>query len=48
MKNTYQTCLRLSETLKDEMTTICDSYQINKLDFMRRDCLESLGDMCKP
>ncbi len=41
-KYNYQTCLRLSEKLKDEMTSICDSYQINESDFMRRAIAESV------
>ena len=39
-KYTYQTCLRLSETLKEDMTAICDSYQINESDFLRRAIVE--------
>ena len=39
-KYNYQTCLRLSEKLKDEMTSICDSYQINESDLMRRAIVE--------
>ena len=35
-KYDYQTCLRLPNVLKDEMTTICDNYQINESDLMRR------------
>ena len=35
-KYDYQTCLRLPIVLKDEMTTICDNYQINESDLMRR------------
>ena len=35
-KYDYQTCLRLPNVLKDEMTTICDHYQINESDLMRR------------
>ncbi len=34
-KFNYQTCLRMSETLKDEMTKICDQNAINESDFMR-------------
>ena len=41
-KYTYQTCLRLSETLKEDMTSICDSYQINESDFMRHAIAESV------
>ena len=35
-KHPYQTCLRMPLTLKEEMTTICDKYQINHSDLMRR------------
>ena len=35
-KHPYQTCLRMPLTLKEEMTTICDEYQINELDMMRK------------
>ena len=35
-KYDYQTCLRLPIVLKDEMTTICDNYQINESNLMRR------------
>ena len=40
IKHPYQTCLRMPLTLKDEMTAICDSYQINESDFMRRAIVE--------
>jgi len=35
-KHPHQTCLRLPDVLKEEMTTICDKYQINHSDLMRR------------
>ena len=35
-KYDYQTCLRLPNVLKEEMTTICDHYQINESDLMRK------------
>jgi hypothetical protein len=35
-KYDYQTCLRLPIVLKDEMTTICDNYQINEAVLMRK------------
>ena len=41
-KYTYQTCLRMSEVLKNSMTKICDTYQINESDFMRRAIAESV------
>jgi len=41
-KHPYQTCLRMPLTLKEDMTTICDRYQINGSDFMRRAISESI------
>ena len=41
-KFNYQTCLRMSETLKDEMTKICDQNEINESDFMRHAIKESI------
>ena len=41
-KFTYQTCIRMSETLKDEMTKICDQNAINESDFMRHAIKESI------
>ena len=35
-KHPNQTCLRLPDVLKEEMTTLCDKYQINHSDLMRR------------
>ena len=35
-KHPNQTCLRLPDVLKDEMTTLCDKYKINHSDLMRR------------
>ena len=35
-KHPYQTCLRMPLTLKEEMTIICDTYQINESDLMRK------------
>ena len=35
-KHPYQTCLRMPQNLKEDMTTICNDYQINESDFMRR------------
>ncbi len=34
-KYTYQTYLRMSEVLKDQMTKICKQNEINESDFMR-------------
>jgi len=41
-KYNYQTCLRMSSNLRDSMQTICDTYQINESDFMRRAIAESV------
>ena len=32
----YQTCLRMSDALKNDMTDICEKYKINESDLMRR------------
>jgi len=32
----YQTCLRLSNELKDDMTEVCERYKINESDLLRR------------
>jgi len=32
----YQTCLRMSNTLKDDMTDICERHKINESDLIRR------------
>lgn len=32
----YQTCLRMGNTLKDDMTEICDEDHINDSDLMRK------------
>ena len=45
IKHPYQTCLRMPLTLKEDMTAICDSYQINESDFMRRAIAESVQSM---
>ncbi len=46
-KFNYQTCLRMSETLKDEMTKICDQNAINESDFMRHAIKESILNYSK-
>lgn len=35
-KHPYQTCLRMPLTLREDMTTICDEYQVNESDLMRK------------
>ena len=32
----YQTCLRMSNTLKDDMNEICEKHKINESDLIRR------------
>ena len=32
----YQTCLRMSNTLKDDMTDICENHKINESDLIHR------------
>ena len=39
-KHPYQTCLRMPLILKEDMTTICDQFQINESDLMRRAIVE--------
>ena len=39
-KHPYQTCLRMPRALKEDMTSICDRYQINESDLMRRATVE--------
>jgi len=41
-KYNYQTCIRMSSNLRESMQTICDTYQINESDFMRRAIAESV------
>ena len=41
-KFNFQTCLRMSDTLKNEMTKICDQNAINESDFMRHAIKESI------
>ena len=32
----YQTCLRMSDTLKNDMNKICEKHKINESDLIRR------------
>jgi len=41
-KYTYQTCIRLPENLRSSMQTICDEYQINESDYIRKSISESV------
>ena len=44
-KYPYQTCLRMSETVKEEMTNICDEYKVNESDFMRKAIVHFVKNM---
>ena len=44
-KHPYQTCLRMPLALKEDMTTICDRYQINESDLMRRAIVEFVNNI---
>ena len=41
----YQTCLRMSNELKDDMTDICERYKINESDLMRRAVASFVQDL---
>ncbi len=43
-KYPYQTCIRLPENLRDSMQTICDQYQINESDLMRKAIVQFVED----
>ena len=32
----YQTCIRMSDTLEDDMTDVCEKHKINESDLIRR------------
>ncbi len=44
-KHPYQTCLRMPLILKEEMTTICNEYQINESDLMRKAIVQFVENM---
>ena len=44
-KHPYQTCLRMPQTLKDDMTEVCDQLSVNESDFMRRAIAEFLRNL---
>jgi len=47
VRDEYQTCLRMSDTLKNDMTDICERYKINESDLIRRaveSCVEHLNE----
>ena len=41
----YQTCLRMSNELKDDMTEVCERYKINESDLMRRAVASFVQDL---
>ena len=41
-KYPYQTCIRLPENLRSSMQTICNEYQINESDYIRKSISESV------
>ena len=46
-KYDYQTCIRMSSNLKDSMTEICDTYQINESDYIRKSLMQSIQEDLK-
>jgi predicted nucleic acid-binding protein len=36
IKHQHQTCLRMPNTIKEDMTNICTKHKINESDFMRK------------
>ena len=45
IKYEYATSLRMSNTLKDDMTDICERYKINESDLMRRAVANFVEDL---
>ena len=41
----YQTCLRMSNELKNDMTEVCERYKINESDLMRRAVASFVQDL---
>ena len=41
----YQTCLRMSDELKDDMMKVCAKYKINESDLMRRAVANFVEDL---
>ena len=46
-KYNYQTCIRMSENLRDSMQTICDTCQINESDYIRKSLMQSVQEDLK-
>ena len=46
-KYTYQTSIRMPETLRESMKDICDTYQINESDYIRHSLAQSIQNDLK-
>ena len=46
-KYDYQTCIRMSSNLRDSVQTICDTYQINESDYIRKSLMQSVQEDLK-
>jgi hypothetical protein len=46
-KFTYQTCIRMTENLRESLKDICDTYQINESDYIRRSLAQSVQNDMK-
>ena len=46
-KYDYQTCIRMSSNLRDSVQTICDTYQINESDYIRKSLMQSVREDLK-
>ena len=46
-KYTYQTSIRMPETLRESMKDICDTYQINGSDYIRHSLAQSIQNDLK-
>ena len=46
-KYDYQTCIRMSSNLKDSMTEICHTHQINESDYIRKSLMQSVQEDLK-
>jgi hypothetical protein len=44
-KHPYQTCLRMPLTLKEDMSTICDKYQVDESDLMRKEIAQFITNI---
>ena len=46
-KYDLQLCIRMSSNLRDSMQTICDTYQINESDYIRKSLMQSVQEDLK-